>query len=189
MLHYSTFWYYGIGEGCGGTVVGNDGVFVGKPACSQVWRFSVVWIGLWVLNLFLRAFFSRFSLSLFLKFVWFSIGVILFAIIFFIICLSLIERLESSALLNMFFFVASILASMLLAFGSCAWLLQSPTFSSREATNSRAYTCVYLGLLGSELRTESPCYIALNLLNVDILGWKYAQRRAPAFSVHSSFRS
>ena len=44
-----------------------------------------------------------------------SIRVILFTMIFFSLCLSLIERLEASALLNMFFLVDSILASIVSA--------------------------------------------------------------------------
>ena len=42
-------------------------------------------------------------------------GVILFSMIFVSLCLSLIERLEASALLNMLFLVDSILDSIVLA--------------------------------------------------------------------------
>ena len=56
---------------------------------------------------------SRLILSLILNlFAQFSIRVILFSIIFFSLCLSLSERLEASALLNILFLVDSILASI-----------------------------------------------------------------------------
>ena len=81
----------GFWKGCGGTLVGNDGifptgmwlVFVGKPACSHIWSCG---LGVQCLNTVV-AFFSCFSLSLvFSLFAQFSIR-ILFPIVFFSLCL------------------------------------------------------------------------------------------------------
>ena len=93
---------------CDDTVVG-DGVVlpmqivcVGKPACSHVFCLGVVGIGGSLFGpcsfgLFLSLFSFNLVFSLFARS---SIGVILLTMMFFSLCLSLIERLEASALLN-----------------------------------------------------------------------------------------